>query len=408
MLVHQLDVYSAFLYGEIEGDVYISVPQGCESDENTVCKLKKALYGLKDSPKNWNKKFHSVMCKLGFVRCDYEYCLYSRNKDGCKTYLMLYVDDLLLASSEASELETVKQMLSTNFKMKDLGLICHYLGIHISQNLREGTIKIDQENYLKNVLKNFNMSECKPCLTPMEDNFDHSVLKREKSESPELETRCRKVIGSLMYAMLCSRPDICLAINILSRYQSCASQDLWIALKRVLRYIQSTLNLCITFTKTKSCNVITGSVDSDWAGDKADRKSTGGFVFKLFGCCVSWVAKKQTTVALSSTEAEFVALSMATSEACWLQGLYKFFSGLDTIVTLYEDNMSVIGLCKNPQFHHKLKHVDIKIFFVRDKFIDKKISIEYVSTNDQEADIFTKPLGRVKFQKFRKMLGLNE
>lgn len=408
MPIHQLDVCSAFLYGEINGDVYINVPKGCDNskfDENTVCKLKKALYGLKDSPRNWNKKFNDVMSKLGFVRCDYEYCLYIKIKDKCKTYLLLYIDDLLISSNDNGDVENVKTLLSREFNMKDLGQICHYLGMHIIQNLREGTIEINQSSYLRSILESCNMLICNPSLTPMEDNFDHSVLKKEKPESQEMETRCRKVIGALMYAMLCSRPDICFAVNILSRYQSCASQDLWNAIKRVLRYIQGTLKMSLVFTKNKNCNVITGFVDSDWAGDKADRKSTGGFVFKLFNCSIAWVTKKQPTVALSSTEAEFVALSLATSEACWLVNLYKFFSGVDTIAILYEDNMSVIGLCKNPQFHHKLKHMDIKVFFIREKVFENKISIQHVGTNDQEADIFTKPLGRVKFIKFRKMLG---
>lgn len=405
--IHQLDVCSAFLYGDIDGDVYVSLPNGCFSEKknNNVYKLKRSLYGLKDSPKNWNKKFHEVITKLGFLRCDYEYCLYMKINAECKVYLLLYIDDLLLASSVVKEIENVKQLLNENFKMKDLGQISHYLGMHVTQNLREGTIIINQSTYLEKLLNSSNMLDCKAAVTPMEENFDHSMLKRDKSESPEIEHRCRKVIGSLMYAMLCSRPDLCLSISILSRYQSCASNDLWVALKRVLRYVKGSLQLSLVFKRGKIKDII-GFVDSDWAGDKVDRRSTGGYVFQIYGCTISWVSRKQTTVALSSTESEYVALSLAVSEACWLKNFFEYLEGKTCSVKLFEDNQSVIKLCKNPQFHHKIKHIDIKINFVRDMVNNNIVSVDYISTDDQVADVLTKPLGKVKFDKFKCCMGL--
>lgn len=406
--IYQLDVCSAFLYGEIVGDFYIKLPIGCRDEmKDKVCKLKKALYGLKDSPKNWNVKFHNVITDLGFVRSDFEYCLYIKISNNNKTYLLLYIDDLLLASTCHSEIDNIKLLLSKNFKMKDLGMLRNYLGMNIVQNLREGTITISQSAYLVKILKTFDMFECNSVTTPMDENFDHSILKREKSENEIIEKNCRKLIGFLMYAMSCSRPDICVSISILSRYQSCASLDLWNALKRVLRYIKGTLNLCLVYTRSKNCvDIITGFVDSDWAGDRVDRKSTGGYIFKVLNCSISWVSRKQPTVSLSSTESEFVALSMAASEACWLSNLYCSLSGSQLPVVLFEDNLPVISLCKNSQFHHKLKHIDVKVLFVREKVSAKQIILKHIGTDEQPADVLTKPLGRVKFQKFRDMIGL--
>lgn len=230
------------------------------------------------------------------------------------------------------------------------------------------------------------MENCKAVSTPMEANFKHESLKREKSESGELEHRCRQLIGTLMYVMLCIRPDLCNSISILSRYQSCASEDLWRALKRVLRYMKGTVNLNLIFKRnTFNEECIIEYVDSDWAGDSTDHRSTAGYIFKILDCPVSWVSRKQPTVALSSTEAEYAAMSIAASEACWLRSLFKDFMIKRNFVCikLYEDNQSAIRVSKNPEFHKRLKHVDIKYHFIREKVKENKIDVKYICTNDQ-------------------------
>jgi len=211
--------------------------------------------------------------------------------------------------------------------------------------------------------------------------------------------------------MLCSRPDFSISISILSRYQKCASYELWQALKRVLRYIQGTLNYSLIFKCRDSfneANCIVGFCDSDWAGDGVDRKSTSGYVFKLFGCTISWTSRKQSTVALSSTESEYIALSFAVSEACWLKHLLidlKLFKNVPC-VTLYEDNQSAIKITKNPEYHKRLKHVDIKFHFIREKVKEEVIKIKYISTKNQLPDVFTKPLAPTVFNVFCSQLGL--
>lgn len=404
--IFQLDVCSAFLYGDIKDDVYISIPKGFKERQGSIFKLRKSLYGLKNSPKNWNEKFHKTMVSLSFQRSESEYCLYVKSTENCKLFVLIYVDDLLIAGTDTGEVQHIKHTLSNFFKMKDLGLIRYFLGMDIIQDTENSQIKINQTNYLKNVLKKFDMQNCNPITTPMEINFQHDSLKRDNSETLEIESRCRKLIGCLMYAMLCSRPDLCITINILSRYQSCASNDLWKALKRVLRYIQGTLNYSLTYDRNDM--TIIGYADADWAGDRLDRKSTSGYIFKINNCTVSWLSRKQSSVALSSTEAEYIALSLAVSEACWLKAILKDFKIINEsqVIVIYEDNQAAIKVSKNPEFHKRLKHIDIRFHFVRDKIRQNIVHIEYIPSNEQLADIFTKPLSSIVFEKHRKNLGL--
>lgn len=407
--VCQLDICSAFLNGTISEDVYISLPKGFKQKEGTICKLRKSLYGLKSSPKSWYNKFHNLMLSLKFKRSENEYCFYVKISETDKLYILIYVDDVLLAGTDKSKVEKVKNALKENFKLKDLGLVSHFLGMIIKQDIIKGETIISQTKYVENILQKYNMLECKSVTTPMDVNFKHDILKRDFSESPEIENRCRILIGLLMYLMLCTRPDLCITVSILSRYQSCASIDLWQSLKRILRYLKGTKNLCLNFkVPNEDINMLTGYVDSDWAGDRVDRKSTSGYVFKLLNCSVSWCSRKQCTVALSTTEAEYIALSLGVSEACWIRYFVHDFK-LDNdfiCVKIFADNQSAIKVSKNPEFHKRLKHVDIKFHFVRDKINNGVVTVNYLSTDNQIADMFTKPLSLYMFNKFRNQLGL--
>lgn len=405
ILVHQMDVKSAFLHGDIKDEIYLSLPKGY-TDNNMVCKLKKSLYGLKSSPKNWNDKFNSVMLSEGFKQCKTDYGLYVKQYNGQIVYLLLYVDDLLISGTDIECVNKTKEMLKRNFSMKDLGLAKYFLGISIEQDAINGILKISQKAFLKQILQKYNMSECKSVATPMDSKFKTDSLNKQKSESQELETRCRQLIGCLLYAVLGSRPDLCACVSILSRFQKCASEELWNMLKRVLRYIKGTIDLSLVFERNKNDVIIVGYVDSDWGGDLVDRRSTAGFVFKIFGSPVSWCTRKQPSVALSSTEAEYMALSMATAEACWLKQLITDFFINVEYVLIYEDNQSSIKVAKNPVLHKRMKHIDIKHHFIREKIVEGLIKLSYVETSEQVADLLTKPLSSPTFVKLRGYLNL--
>lgn len=278
-------------------------------------------------------------------------CLYYQVTNNSKTYVVQFVDDILIVGSDENLIIQLKTQLHHTFKTKDIGLASSYLGLHIEQNVHKGFTNLDQISYLKHVLKTFNMLECKGVSTPLDSNFNSQILLKDKSENVEIENRCRKLIGYVMYAMIGTRPDLCISISILSRFQNCASNDLWKYLKRILRYIKETINLNLTYRKSKNCqNILKAFVDADWGGDTISRKSTTGYCLMVFDCLVMWCSKKQPCIALSSTEAEYVALSQCDAEACWLRNLYiklKITTNDNLCVTIYEDNQSAISAASN-------------------------------------------------------------
>lgn len=407
--VYQMDVKSAFLYGNLDEKVFMYLPEGeNQAKDNKICKLNKSIYGLKRFPRCWYEKFNSLMESEKFYRSLNDLCLYIKKDQNSKIFVLLYVDDLLILGSDDIEVNKLKSVLSANFKMKDLGLASNYLGINIEQNLKSETISINQSAYLKSVLKRFGMLDSKPVSTPIDMNFNQDILKRDISESQEIEKQCRQIIGSLMYAMLGSRPDLSVSVNILIRYQSKASKELLNNLKIVLRYIKGTVELNLVFSKNNSDIKLIGYADADWGGDQTDRKSTTGYIFFVNECLVSWSTKKQISVALSSTEAEYIALSVATCEACWLRKVIMEINhniSLDPI-KIFEDNQSAIKVANNFDNNKRLKHVDIRYCFVNEKINDGIIDLCDISTENQTADIMTKPLGKTKFENFVKNLNL--
>lgn len=398
-----MDVRSAFLYGEIDEEVYMSLPG---NTSNFVCKLNKSIYGLKNSPKCWNTKFDSLMMNEGFTRSQNDFCLYLKVLNIDKLYVLLYVDDLLILGTNSEEVEKLKSTLNKNFCMKDLGVVKKYLGVDIKQNLFEGYTELSQVDYLKRVLQRFEMQDCKSMDTPIEYNVNLNLFKSNVCDS-KMEKLCRQIIGSLMYAVLGTRPDLCESVSLLSRFQDKANMNLYNALKRVLRYVKGTIDMILIFKPNDDEHILRGYVDSDWAGDTVDRKSTTGYVFKLLNCTVSWISRKQQSVSISSTESEYIALSVAVSEACWLR---KILIDLNFVmklpIILYEDNRSAIYVSKSPENNKRLKHIDVKVFFIKEKLDLGIIDIVYIKTEDQLADVFTKPLNKVKFEKFRAGLGL--
>ncbi|CAH2086634.1 unnamed protein product [Euphydryas editha] len=386
--IQQMDVKSAFLYGNIE-EVFIEKPKGMKED-GKVLKLQRSLYGLKKSPRYWNEKFNQFMIKEGFERNKCDYCLYY--KKDMKFYVLLYVDDLILICEDKQEINKLKEALQRKFEMKDLGGDnLKYLGINITR--KKDVIELEQEQYLKDLLKKYKMEECKSVSTPIEQGL---VLHKEESSDKELIKRCRQLIGSLMYAMLGTRPDLCYALSYVSRFQSCGNESLWKALKRVLRYIKGTVGLKLVYRNGVNVQ-LQGYTDADWAGDQGDRKSTSGYVMKVFGNTVSWSSNKQQCVSLSSTESEYIALAKGIAEGCWIRNLLKEIGVDCKSFNINIDNQSAIHVAKNPEYHKRLKHIDIKYHFVRQQVEDKIVCLKYVPSGDQLADICTKGLSRVVF-----------
>ena len=398
--VHQMDVKSAFLNGEVGEEIFVYPPEGMELPENQVLKLVKSLYGLKKSPHYWNKKFNAFMEDSGFERSKADFCLYIKTEKHARIYVLLYVDDLIICGN--GRVEDFKGRLQNHFQMNDLGPVSNYLGLHIKQE--KESIVIHQISYLKRILKLYGMENCNPVSTPLIPGI---MFPKNPSPDKEMEHKCRKLIGYVMYAMLGSRPDLCAAISILSRYQNRASLELFGALKRVLRYIKGTLHLKLIYLKSNTNNrIIQGYVDSDYAGDE-DRKSTTGYLIKVLDNTVSWATKKQSTTALSSCEAEYVALTAGINEACWIKYVLRDLRvGRTERILIFEDNQSAIKVSQTPANTKRLKHIDVKYHYIKQLVEEGTIELKHISSKNQIADILTKGVPRHQFEKLRSELGL--
>lgn len=402
MEIHQMDVKCAFLNGDLLEEIYMEAPEGYENN-GMVCKLIKAIYGLKQASRMWNEKFNSFMIRLGFIRCVSDRCLYIKSDHGIKCYILLYVDDLLIVCSDVNMIKTIKQLISKEFEMTDVGEVDTFLGMHIQRNKSSGTIAMSQAQYLKRVLEKFGMSDCRGITTPLETNLD--LRKVESGLDPDIPYR--ELIGCLIYVTLTTRPDLCASTNYFSRFQACYTEEHFNYAKRILRYIKETIDLKFVYKKHEGADILHGYVDADWAGDKTDRKSTSGYVFKVFGNTIAWASRKQSTVSLSSTEAEYIALAEGVCEAKWLRSLLRELGfECEHATIIYEDNQSCIYIANEPRDHKRLKHVDVKFNFIRDSIAEKEIELRYKQSNEQVADIMTKALTKTLFIKHRHNLDL--
>jgi hypothetical protein len=400
--VHQMDVKSAFLNGDLQEDVYMQQPPGFEiaGQEHKVCKLIKALYGLKQAPRAWYTKMDEYLRKVGFHRSESDDTLYIHQQGSYLVILIMFVDDLLITGNNDAHIAQVKKELHAGFKMTDLGLLHYYLGVEVFQ--RPHHIFISQSKYAAEILQRFGMQDCKPSLTPMEQN-----LKLSKFEGGELvdNTIYRQLIGSLIY-LTNTRPDLSYAVSILSRFMQQPRDNHWNAAKRVLRYLQGTKDFGLLYQKTKNF-VLGGFSDADFARSIDDRASTSGYLMNMGSTTVSWNCKKQATVATSTAEAEYISAWEATCEIVWLRRILQDLGISQAEATsLFIDSQSAIKLAKNPVFHSKTKHVDTKYHHIRSLIAKDVIKPIYCPSEDQISDIFTKPLGRIKFTKFRDELGI--
>lgn len=393
MTVEHLDVKTAFLNGNLEENVYMQQPEGFikKGQERKVYKLNKAIYGLKQAAKAWNEKINNVLInKLGFKRLSSEPCVYIYNHKNELMIIALYVDDIMLFSSKTCQMKSViKEKLMEEFDITDLGTADCVLGMKIIRT-HDGNILLNQSSYIKRILEKFNMFNCKPAATPMEVG-----LKLQKGDCQNCNFDYRSLIGYLMYLAVCSRPDIAHSVSYLSQFNNCYSEEHWKAAKRILRYLKGTIDFSLNFQKEGKM-VITGFTDADWGSTELDRKSYTGYVFSLGNSVVSWESRKQRTVALSSTEAEYMAVSDSCREALFLQTFVRECLGLNCEIKIFNDNQSAQKICKNTVCHSRTKHIDIRHHFVRDLISKKIIELCYVPTESMIADVLTKPLTKDK------------
>lgn len=405
--VHQMDVATAYLNGTLNEDIYMVQPEAFVDvkNPNKVCKLKKTLYGLKQAGREWNFKLDKVLRKIGFKPCNGDPCVYTMNFKEQRNIIAVYVDDILLAISNEHLLHKIKQQICAEFKVVDKGPVNYYLGMEIKSE--RDKISISHKQFICELLKEHGMAETRACSTPLDPGQRFKRCADCSNCSLVDSKGYQSLIGSLMYLGISTRPDITHSVNKLAQFNTNPHIEHLAAAKHILRYLFSTVNTKLVFKKTGE--KLVAFADADWAGSCDERKSYTGFTFILAGASISWESRKQQTVALSSTEAEYMALSTASKEAVYLRnfltelGFEKFIEGP---TVLNGDNISSQQLVKNPMHHAKTKHIDIRVHYVREIYNKNLITLQYVPTDDNISDIFTKNLNKQKHVGLSQQLGL--
>lgn len=399
MNVMHYDVTTAFLNGNLEESVYMQPPPNLALS-GKVLKLKKAIYGLKQSARAWYKRVDECLQKLNYKKSQHEPCLFVKLCGEKKTYVALFVDDFFVFSTCDTEVNNLKCELSAKFKLKDLGQVRKCLGMRVE--ICKNMLTIDQEEFIDSLLVKFGLENCnETSKTPMEIN-----LKLDKGEHCDKKYPYQQLIGSLMYLSVLTRPDISYSISFLSQFNNCFNKVHWQHAKRVLKYLKATKSYRLTYTKDDLD--IVGYVDADWASNTVDRRSYTGYCFKLSGAVISHECRKQQTVALSSTEAEYMGVCEASKEAIFLKNVLLDLTEKDIgPIVLFNDNQSAKRLTENCMYYKRSKHIDVRFHFIRDVVASNLVKIVYLHTSNMIADIFTKSLPCVKHYKFLLELGMH-
>jgi histone deacetylase 1/2 len=379
-------------------------PPGYETKLGHICKLDKALYGLKQAPRAWYSRLSTKLHSLGFVPSKADTSLFFYNKGGVSIFMLIYVDDIVVASSSEKAVDALLHDLGMDFALKDLGDLHYFLGIEV-QRVSDGII-LSQEKYANELLSRVNMQLCKTVDTPLSVS-DKLSLHDGEALSGDDSTRYRSIVGALQYITL-TRPDISFAVNKVCQFLHAPTTVHWTAVKRILRYVRGTVSFGLRLSRSTS-TLVSAFSDADWAGCPDDRRSTGGFAVFLGSNLISWSARKQATVSRSSTEAEYKSLANATAEVIWVQTLLaELRVPHPRAAVLWCDNIGATYLSANPVFHARTKHIEVDYNFVRERVARKLLDIRFVPSGDQVADGFTKPLATRQLVKFRHNLNLDK
>ena len=403
-IVYQMDVKSAFLNGELSEEVYVEQPPGFEvpSETKQVYKLEKALYGLKQAPRAWYDTLAKFLLENGFKKGEVDKTLFTLNNDGRLLLVQIYVDDIIFGSKDKLLCEDFANLMKNKFEMSMMGKLNYFLGLQVKQ-LDDG-IFISQAKYAKEMLTKFGIKpEENATKIPMSIGTKMTYTESDKSVD---EHKYRKLIGSLLY-LTASRPDIQYAVGVCARFQCDPRISHYKTALKILKYVKGTVDVGLWYPKGSGMHLV-GYTDADYAGSMLDRKSTSGTCQFLGTRLVSWFSKKQSCIATSTTEAEYIAAGCCATQILWLQQQLKDYEIYEKKTPIFCDNTSAIAITHNPILHSRTKHIEVRHHFIRDHVERGHIELLRVGTEDQLADIFTKPLQENRFITLRHSLGLLE
>ena len=354
-----------------------------------MCRLRKSLYGLKQAPKQWYDKFHKTILSFGFEVNGSDACVYSKLFDNDCVIICLYVNDMLIFGSHINAINSTKSFLSSKFEMKDLGEAEVILGVKVTRT--ENGFTLSQPHYVEKMLKRFDNYDVNPVKTP----YDPSVQLQKNVGIGISQNDYAKIIGSLMFLMNYTRPDIAYAVSRLSRYTHNLNKDHWHALHRLLRYLRGTMDWGLHFVGFPQA--LEGYCDANWISDNDKVNSTSGYVFTLCGGAISWKSSKQTCITRSTMESEFIALDLAGQEAEWLRSLLAdlpLWGRKAPSISLHCDSQSAISVANNNAYNGKKRHIRIRHESVRDLITNGVICLDFVRSEKNLADPLTKGLNR--------------
>jgi Reverse transcriptase (RNA-dependent DNA polymerase)/Integrase core domain/gag-polypeptide of LTR copia-type/GAG-pre-integrase domain len=396
----QMDVRNAFLHGDLEEEVYMDLPPGMitPSEKRMACRLKKAIYGLKQSPRAWYGKLSSTLGKIGFKRSEADSSMFTKTSNQGIVVILIYVDDLIITGSDKRGIIDLKLHLGREFDIKDLGNLKYFLGIEIARSQKG--LFLSQRKYILDLLRESGKMGVKPANIPMD--YNQKVI----SDNIPLEDIgvFQRIVGKLIYLTI-TRPDIAFVVSYVSQFMQKPMRGHMDLVNQVLRYLKASPGRGIMMKKLGRFDIV-GYADADWAGNPFDRKSTTGFCMFVGGNLVIWKSKKQTVVARSSAEAEYRAMAATTSEIIWLRLLIQElgFSTSEKPTQLFCDNQAAIQIASNPVFHERTKHIEVDCHFIREKILNKVIETPYIRSSNQLADIFTKALTKGTFEEIMSKL----
>jgi hypothetical protein len=414
--IKQFDVKGTYLHGLLKELIFMDQPRGFDDGSGHVCKLIRTLYGLRQAGNVWNREFNAAMKEIGFIQLKADPCCYLWHQGEEFDMLLIWVDDIISIASNTARNDIVEQDLGGKFEIKALGRPKMLLGMGISQNHEDHSIKLFQTAYVDSLLKKHGLEDANPVSTPMDPNtkLDHDPNNTndpvtEGDLSERASASYATLIGSLMYLAIGTRPDIAYSVQRLAQFTQDPKPVHWTAVKRIFRYLKGTRTLGLTYgggedeLNDEELNIY---CDADWASD-ADRKSVSGYVITLAGGAVAWSSKKQSTVALSTAEAEYVAATHCAKQVIWHRSLLtEVRLPLPSTSTIFSDNQAAVSIAHHPEHHARTKHINIAHHFLRDLVQDGVLNLVYIKTEDNLADIFTKPLPKKVHQDLMYEIGI--
>ncbi|GIL78814.1 hypothetical protein Vretifemale_8246 [Volvox reticuliferus] len=403
--VNQLDVSTAFLNGELKEEIWMQQPPGYESkDPGAACHLLRSIYGLRQASRCWYDKMKVKFAEIGLMPSKSDPAMFVKVDEKGVVLVLVHVDDMCIAAKTQELVNKIKAAIGGLFKVRDLGEIKVFLGMEVKRE-ENGDIVLSQAQYVERILRKYGLLEAKPKGTPMASGAK-IVGARTNDEPMDDPTSFRTLVGELNYLAVSTRPDLAYALSVLSRCMAKPTKSAMGMAKGVLRYLAGTKKIGLRFQKMPEEHM-DGFSDSDWAGDLDTRRSTTGYVFRVNGTAVSWSSQLQRTVAASSVEAEYQALSSAVREALWMKKLCADLGMMNGAVMIMVDSQGAMDLGNNPITLPRSKHIDVQHHMVRERIASGEVVLKYCTTERMVADTLTKALAEAKFVWCRKEMGLD-